>query len=119
LYTSSNTDASEEQLADPSNSNIDPNNFLGRFTVVEIKPEPCATGTSVLRYYCFVLLDYCAAVHQLPTPCSFTASLLLLYYCFTAGAAAKLVNTAAKVQSINAQQLSWTAAHRRGTTLYY
>ena len=45
----------KDQLADPSNANIDPNNFLGRFTVVEIKPEPCATGTSVLRYYCFVL----------------------------------------------------------------
>jgi len=59
------------QLANPGNAKEDPHNYLGRFTVVSVSPDPCATGKSSV-----------------------------------------LVNTAAKVKSINSQKLGWKATHR-------
>jgi hypothetical protein len=37
------------QLADPNTAAEDPHNYLGRFAVVTVSPEPCATGNEVIH----------------------------------------------------------------------
>jgi len=36
------------QLANPSDAGEDPHNYLGRFAVVSVSPDPCATGKSAV-----------------------------------------------------------------------
>ena len=38
----------DQQLADPANAAQDPRNYLGRFKVVTMSPEPCATGNAAV-----------------------------------------------------------------------